>query len=225
MLAFVFSLAVGAMPLQANAFAAPATGSLLHARPLSYFLCPTFRRQSWRRRVATFPRHVLYPQPCGVRSLRNGIASTWERWGEEGDVSSWGADNGIWCPWNVVERGDDRSVVAADPCKPGDIICRVPRKAAWEVSLSAPPTVPAAFISPSYWNTADATSEKTGWYVKLAAKLLYEHSLGETSAWAPYLSCLPASVDTLIHWSADELEQLQNSRLVRQVRCSFSSSC
>ena len=157
-------------------------------------------------------------QPSGVRFLKDGIAGTWERWGDDGDVSAWRADNGIWCPWSVVNLGADRTVVATDPYKPGDIICRVPQRAAWEVSGSEAPAVPAGFISPSYWNSADAAADKTGWCVKLAAKLLYEHSLGSASLWAPYITALPTSVDTLIHWSRDELGQLQNPRLARQVR-------
>ena len=104
----------------------------------------------------------------------------WHRWGEDGDVSRWGESLGIWCPWKVIERGGeggDRTVIALKAHRAGDVICRVPKSAAWEVSASAPPQIPANYIAATYWTSADATSEKKGWYVKLAAKLLYERSL------------------------------------------------
>jgi len=122
-----------------------------------------------------------------------------------------------------------------DPHRAGDIICRVPRDAAWEAALDLPPPVPAGFLAPSYWATTDAASEKKGWYLKLAIKLLYERSLRSPQSdknlaqggvggftlggrWGPYLEILPKNIDTLVHFSDGELAELQNARLVRQIR-------
>ena len=135
------------------------------------------------------------------------------------------------------DDGEDRTVVAVDPHRAGDIICRVPRDAAWETAPDLPPAVPAGFIAPSYWATTDAASEKKGWYLKLAIKLLYERSLrppksdknlaheeggvgvcGLGGKWGPYLEILPKNIDTLAHFSDRELAELQNARLVRQIR-------
>ena len=132
-------------------------------------------------------------------------------------MSRWGESRGVWCPWDVVERGGDRTVVAREAHRGGDVICRVPKDLAWEASADMPPKVGAGFVLPTYWMGADATSEKKGWYVKLALKLLYEKSLGEQSEWAAYLSLLPTHLDTLVHFGDAELEDLQNARLVRQV--------
>jgi hypothetical protein len=112
-----------------------------------------------------------------LRASSGSRGQPWRRWGDSGDLKEWGTENGIWCPWDVMETGGDRSVVAVQSHRAGDIICRVPRDAAWEAAPGVSPAVPAGFIAPSYWASEDAASDKKGWYVKLAVKLLYERSL------------------------------------------------
>ena len=48
---------------------------------------------------------------------------------------------------------------------------------------------------------------------RMALVLLRERSLGDDSAWAPYIAQLPAGYDLLGCWTDDQLEELQCERL------------
>ena len=52
----------------------------------------------------------------------------------------------------------------------------------------------------------------------MALVLLRERSLGDDSAWAPYIAQLPAGYDLLGCWTDDQLEELQCERLGRRAR-------
>lgn len=43
--------------------------------------------------------------------------------------------------------------------------------------------------------------------------MMFEHFRGENSQWKPYLDVLPATFDTPMFWSDEELEELQGSSL------------
>lgn len=117
----------------------------------------------------------------------------------------------------MVEKDGNRAVVSKQAIRAGEVICRVPASAAWLVSFDEPPAVPDSFVSQTFWNSVDVQEKEKWWFVKLAVRLLYERSLGDQSNWAPYVSMMPSHVETLVHFSEEELEELQNSRLKRQV--------
>lgn len=48
-------------------------------------------------------------------------------------------------------------------------------------------------------------------HLQLALILLSEFKKGTASKWQPYIAALPTSCDTLMHWSDEELEELQYS--------------
>ncbi|KAL9114295.1 MAG: hypothetical protein Q9227_001717 [Pyrenula ochraceoflavens] len=52
----------------------------------------------------------------------------------------------------------------------------------------------------------------TAW-LRLMLVLVYEHLLGPSSRWKPYLDILPTAFDTPMFWSEDELAELQGSEL------------
>jgi hypothetical protein len=115
--------------------------------------------------------------------------------------------------WSVQEMpSGDRSAVATENIAEGAVVCRVPRACAWTVTAQHPPSIPESYLRAGYWQSKDVQSVR-GWYLKLAAKLLYEKHLGEGSKWSSYIAMLPPHVDTLVHWSDQELRQLQSPRL------------
>lgn len=131
----------------------------------------------------------------------------------------WGVEQGVWCPgWTIKEQSSgDRCAIATEEIEEGAVLCRVPRMSAWVVTEDEPPRVPASFLYPGYWLSDDVKSEK-GWFLKLAAKLLYEKHLGVGSKWFPYIQMLPTHIDTLVHWSDRELLELQSPRLMEEVQ-------
>ena len=48
-------------------------------------------------------------------------------------------------------------------------------------------------------------------HLQLALLLLKEFKKGSESKWHPYIAALPASVNTLLHWTEEELKELQYS--------------
>ena len=49
-------------------------------------------------------------------------------------------------------------------------------------------------------------------YLQLALLLLTEVKKGTESPWHPYIQTLPNSVNTLLHWTDDDLRELQYTR-------------
>ena len=144
-------------------------------------------------------------------SRKEGTQSSKQKWDA---LIEWGHQQGIWCPGWTVQRqpSGDRSALATEQIDEGAVLCRVPRMSAWVVTADEPPKVPASFIDPAYWLSEDMASDR-GWFLKLAAKLLYEKHLGNGSKWFPYIQNLPQHVDTLLHWTDEELDELQSERL------------
>ena len=51
-----------------------------------------------------------------------------------------------------------------------------------------------------------------GRHLQLALLLLTEVKKGTNSTWHPYIHSLPSSVNTLLHWTDAQLQELQYSR-------------
>lgn len=56
-----------------------------------------------------------------------------------------------------------------------------------------------------------------GPWMSLMLVMVYEYLLGEQSTWAPYFRVLPQQFDTLMFWSAAELQELQGSAIVEKI--------
>ena len=54
-------------------------------------------------------------------------------------------------------------------------------------------------------------------WLSLILVMIYEYNLGRSGRWYPYFSVLPSHFDTLIHWSADELKELQGSAVLSKI--------
>ena len=94
-----------------------------------------------------------------------------------------------------------RGVFALAPIRKGELLLRVPRSAvvcACEESDSS-----------SRWLPAEARAMSP--MVRTALVLMREEALGDASSWAPYLSLLPRSYDTLENWSPVEIERLRGT--------------
>lgn len=72
-------------------------------------------------------------------------------------------------------------------------------------------------IAPGKADDDDASAEQLDAWTSLILILIYEHLLGEASAWKPYLDVLPATFDTPMFWSADEQGVLQASATVGKI--------
>ncbi|KAB8237778.1 ribosomal lysine N-methyltransferase [Aspergillus alliaceus] len=59
--------------------------------------------------------------------------------------------------------------------------------------------------------------EELGPWLSLMLVMIYEYLLGNQSAWAPYFKVLPRKFDTLMFWSASELQELQGSAIVDKI--------
>ncbi|PYI10809.1 SET domain protein [Aspergillus sclerotiicarbonarius CBS 121057] len=59
--------------------------------------------------------------------------------------------------------------------------------------------------------------EGLGPWLSLMVVMIYEYLQGEHSAWAPYFRVLPRNFDTLMFWSASELQELQGSAIVEKI--------
>ncbi|KAH8431302.1 ribosomal lysine N-methyltransferase [Aspergillus melleus] len=59
--------------------------------------------------------------------------------------------------------------------------------------------------------------EELGPWLSLMLVMIYEFLLGEQSAWAPYFKVLPRKFDTLMFWSAPELQELQGSSIIEKI--------
>ncbi|PWY71583.1 SET domain protein [Aspergillus sclerotioniger CBS 115572] len=59
--------------------------------------------------------------------------------------------------------------------------------------------------------------EGLGPWMSLMVVMIYEYLQGEQSAWAPYFRVLPRNFDTLMFWSAPELQELQGSAIVEKI--------
>ena len=54
-------------------------------------------------------------------------------------------------------------------------------------------------------------------WLSLILVMIYEYNLGQLGRWFPYFCVLPRHFDTLIHWPADELKELQGSAVISKI--------
>jgi N-lysine methyltransferase SETD6 len=54
-------------------------------------------------------------------------------------------------------------------------------------------------------------------WLSLILVMLYEYLRGEESRWKPYFDVLPATFDTLMFWSSEELGELQASAVIHKI--------
>ncbi|MCJ1434114.1 hypothetical protein MMC27_003480 [Xylographa pallens] len=54
-------------------------------------------------------------------------------------------------------------------------------------------------------------------WLSLILVMMYEYNLGQLGRWFPYFCVLPRHFDTLIHWSVDELKELQGSAVISKI--------
>lgn len=59
--------------------------------------------------------------------------------------------------------------------------------------------------------------DELGPWLSLMLVMIHEFLLGEKSAWAPYFKVLPRKFDTLMFWTASELQELQGSSIVEKI--------
>ncbi|KAL2871300.1 ribosomal lysine N-methyltransferase [Aspergillus lucknowensis] len=59
--------------------------------------------------------------------------------------------------------------------------------------------------------------EELGPWLSLMLVMIYEYLEGDRSPWAPYFKVLPQNFDTLMFWSAEELQELQGSAVVDKI--------
>ncbi|KAJ4395229.1 Ribosomal lysine N-methyltransferase 4 [Didymella pomorum] len=99
-----------------------------------------------------------------------------------------------------------RGVVATQDIAEHELLFRVPRSAILSVENSIlSKEIPAA------------TFETLGPWLSLILVMLYEYLNGNASNWAAYFSVLPSEFDTLMHWTEDELAELQASAVVNKI--------
>ncbi|MCJ1282996.1 hypothetical protein MMC26_002323 [Xylographa opegraphella] len=54
-------------------------------------------------------------------------------------------------------------------------------------------------------------------WLSLVLVMIYECSLGQLGRWFSYFCVLPREIDTLIHWSEDELKELEGSAVISKI--------
>ncbi|XP_068637796.1 fructose-bisphosphate aldolase-lysine N-methyltransferase, chloroplastic isoform X2 [Aristolochia californica] len=101
-----------------------------------------------------------------------------------------------------------RSLFASDTIKAGDCILRVP----YSVQISPENIVPEikVLLNDDLSNVA-----------KLAAVLLAEQKMGQSSEWATYVNSLPrhGELHSTVFWSEDELEMIRQSPVYQETIC------
>ena len=95
-------------------------------------------------------------------------------------------------------------VLAGMEVPAGTEIVRLPRKQTLQ-SRAVGDVVPAG-VSRDEW-------ERGPWFGRLALRLLAEVEAGNAGSLAPYVDALPRCFDTPLHWSDEELSELQNERM------------
>ncbi|KAL3142193.1 hypothetical protein ABBQ38_002543 [Trebouxia sp. C0009 RCD-2024] len=120
------------------------------------------------------------------------------------DLLTWGEQSGVQC--NNLKYDRSREVpglLATSGILGNSVIVSLPRRLALSVSAGQPCPIPH-LVPVQLWSS-------TNKHLQLALLLLDEFKKGTASKWHPYIAALPTSCDTLVHWSEEELEELQYS--------------
>lgn len=82
-------------------------------------------------------------------------------------------------------------------------------------------TIPRAHVlsvqNSNLKNLLSQNLDDLGPWLSLMVVMIYEFLQDDQSAWAPYFRVLPRNFDTLMFWSASELEELQGSAIVEKI--------
>ena len=82
-------------------------------------------------------------------------------------------------------------------------------------------TIPRAHVlsvqNSNLKNLLSQNLDDLGPWLSLMVVMIYEYLQGDQSAWASYFRVLPRNFDTLMFWSASELEELQGSAIVEKI--------
>jgi len=109
-----------------------------------------------------------------------------------------------------VPMSDERGLYAQDDIATGDAIVSVPKDMV--IRLSDNPKQPCPIpdlVSELLWDTSP-------WYARMAYLLLAKEKFGDEK-WKTQMEALPKKFNTPIHWSSQELENLQYPFLQAQV--------
>ena len=101
---------------------------------------------------------------------------------------------------------DDRGVFAVEPIQQGTLLLKLPASAVIRACDDGPECE---------WMPAAARAASP--MLRTALFLMRESALGPRSDWAAYLSSLPASYDTLEHWSQEELAALRGTSVYEEL--------
>ncbi|GAQ41052.1 hypothetical protein AtubIFM55763_003912 [Aspergillus tubingensis] len=98
-----------------------------------------------------------------------------------------------------------RGVVAQSDLDEGEELFTIPRAHVLSVQNS------------NLKNLLSQNLDDLGPWLSLMVVMIYEFLQDDQSAWAPYFRVLPRNFDTLMFWSASELEELQGSAIVEKI--------
>lgn len=104
-------------------------------------------------------------------------------------------------------RGMGRGAQATSSIDADEQLFAIPRDLVLSTSTASLP----AKLAPEEWSAANK-----GW-CGLILSMQYEASLGTHSRWHPYLQLLPTQFDSLMHWTSEELQELQGSTVVEKI--------
>ncbi|KAK2616949.1 Ribosomal lysine N-methyltransferase 4 [Conoideocrella luteorostrata] len=115
---------------------------------------------------------------------------------------------------DLRSRGAGRGIVATRDIPADTTLFTLPRNAILNSETSGlRKTLPALFTS----NGDEDDQQALDSWSALILIMMYEFFLGDQSKWKPYIDVLPATFDTPMFWSEEELSNLQASATVNKI--------
>ena len=164
-------------------------------------------------RSMTSARVAALRRSCGLLgAAAPGGADDSHRWGR---LADWARTRDIlFGKWDVGNvNGGLRGAIATEDVREGEVLVSAPEAAVLSVRQADSCPLPGYFVDPGYW---DSIANK--WEMRMALLLLFEKSLGEKSAWAPWLDMLPNSFGLPLTFCDSELEDLQDHLFIANLR-------
>ena len=164
-------------------------------------------------RSMTSTRVAALRRSCGLLgAAAPGGAVDSHRWGL---LADWARTRDIlFGKWDVGNvNGGLRGAIATEDVREGEVLVSAPEAAVLSVRQADSCPLPGYFVDPGYW---DSIANK--WEMRMALLLLFEKSLGEKSAWAPWLDMLPNSFGLPLTFCDSELEDLQDHLFIANLR-------
>lgn len=125
------------------------------------------------------------------------------------EFNEWCSSKGVQrAAWDIgyLDGGVERGGFALKDIPENTILISVPLNASIVCAFESPCPYPPSFASPDIW------IEGT-WDIRMALRLLYERHLGQESTLKEYIRVLPSYIPSLIHYSSEELAELQDPEL------------